>query len=487
MKKLIAFILVACLFVTPFCASAQNDTSTHVSEAEPQIEQSNEDETAEKPSASVASAANGVTTGWLDAVTVNLLGGWAWNSALPNTPLDVHIYFNREDGTTYKQIAVTAGNYRSDLAEAGYGNGYHSFAYPMSWLTYTPRQYTIKAYGLDHVTNPQLSGCPKYYTVEAPVITVEKFDYEGIGGWAWKEDAPNDPIQVHTYTRRLNGETVDMRIVHANLFRQDLLNTGKGNGYHAFHELINYNAYPHEILNVEMYLVDGSGYNASVFSQNIDNRKEMYLMGQNNTIDSDPNRRIDFSTWMDDELLQNCRNIGTSRVIRTNNFDYTDVINGIRNSSFCLINAHGQRDYIQLVKNGEYCYLNMYDLQDYSSDYFSDTKCVTLLACLTGQYGENNEDNLACEFMRRGVKCVVAFKTEIQYHPITVNGQTVVDDNYSLGLWGKTYTQKLSEGKTVRQAVQNANQAVFLASDETSYEGYDSVCVLGNGGLVIKH
>jgi len=50
-----------------------------------------------------------------------------------------------------------------------------------------------------------------------------------IWGWAWYSDEPNTPINVDIYDGNSLLSTVD-----ANLFRQDLLNAGKGNGDHAF-------------------------------------------------------------------------------------------------------------------------------------------------------------------------------------------------------------------------------------------------------------
>jgi Divergent InlB B-repeat domain len=48
-------------------------------------------------------------------------------------------------------------------------------------------------------------------------------------GWAWNPSWPNDPIKVDVYDgTTLLGSTL------ANAFRQDLLNAGKGNGYHGF-------------------------------------------------------------------------------------------------------------------------------------------------------------------------------------------------------------------------------------------------------------
>jgi hypothetical protein len=71
-----------------------------------------------------------------------------------------------------------------------------------------------------------------------PNLAVSVTRYEGfhdgadctnIRGWAWDRTLPNTPIDVDIF----GGSTLLAR-VSANRFRQDLLNAGIGNGYHAF-------------------------------------------------------------------------------------------------------------------------------------------------------------------------------------------------------------------------------------------------------------
>jgi hypothetical protein len=50
-----------------------------------------------------------------------------------------------------------------------------------------------------------------------------------VGGWAWDGNQPNTPINVD-----ISVDGVVKGTVSANLFRQDLLNAGIGNGYHGF-------------------------------------------------------------------------------------------------------------------------------------------------------------------------------------------------------------------------------------------------------------
>jgi hypothetical protein len=51
----------------------------------------------------------------------------------------------------------------------------------------------------------------------------------GIMGWAWDKNRPDDPIKVDIY----DGDAL-LTTVIANDFRQDLLNAGIGNGRHGF-------------------------------------------------------------------------------------------------------------------------------------------------------------------------------------------------------------------------------------------------------------
>src|SRR6185295_10561435 len=66
-----------------------------------------------------------------------------------------------------------------------------------------------------------------------PVSTIDGFhesaDLNSICGWAWDSTCPDMPIDVDIY----DGET-HLAIVPANLFREDLLQAGIGNGSHSF-------------------------------------------------------------------------------------------------------------------------------------------------------------------------------------------------------------------------------------------------------------
>ena len=62
--------------------------------------------------------------GYLDKVECGTLRGWVWDRNKPNTPVTVEFY---TDGTVWG--SVVANIYRSDLKDAGKGNGAHAYSF----------------------------------------------------------------------------------------------------------------------------------------------------------------------------------------------------------------------------------------------------------------------------------------------------------------------------------------------------------------------
>ncbi len=483
MKKLIIYFLVMCLLIVPLNTSAHSATLIEHNTT-PTVPHSNESIISDSQFATTASTdlSVGTTSGYLDVVDDHNIGGWAWNNAYPNTSIYVDFYLGRDGNLSFFN-RVTAGSYRSDLAQAGYGNGYHGFNCPVSWLTSHPGQYAVCAYGINNTTNPILSGSPKYFTVDPAQGYLEIIDDDELRGWAWKPDAPNGSISAHAHIKNANGELLDVLTMPANIYRADLEQAGYGNGYHGFYRVVDWDIYPHEALTVELYAVDESGYHPCFYSRTIDNRKRMYLIGQN-----DLENNIKFLSWMNSEVVQDCKNIGTSRVVKCDSYNKDDAIHSILKSYFCLINAHGYTDGsgIACVKdNIEMPGLRVSDLLEYSNTFFSETKCVTLLSCDTALGGTSNQDNFVNTLHSKGVEIVVGFKNEVTVHYNSSTGQ--VNDTVSSGLWGKKYISYLGEGYTVSQAVVMANTEVLRQSDGATCYGFDSYYIAGNGNQVIKH
>jgi hypothetical protein len=80
--------------------------------------------------------------GYHDHDGCDSIGGWAWDSNQLNPPVSVDIY---KDGV--KQVSqLLANQYRSDLQNAGVGNGYHAFTYtiPSAWKDGQPHSMQAK-------------------------------------------------------------------------------------------------------------------------------------------------------------------------------------------------------------------------------------------------------------------------------------------------------------------------------------------------------
>lgn len=82
-----------------------------------------------------------------------------------------------------------------------------------------------------------------------------------ISGWAWRSDIPNTAIDVHIYIYNSLGEFVQFFITTANLYRSDLVSAGKGNGYHAFSQYVDWSTFPEDTYTIYIYAIGHSGNN----------------------------------------------------------------------------------------------------------------------------------------------------------------------------------------------------------------------------------
>ena len=104
-----------------------------------------------------AKAGGPVYEGTLDLADCKRIAGWAWDKNQPNTPISVDIY----DGGTLL-ATVTADQFRQGLANAGKGDGNHSFVYasPASVKNGQPHSISAKIPG----TSTELKNAPKSIT-----------------------------------------------------------------------------------------------------------------------------------------------------------------------------------------------------------------------------------------------------------------------------------------------------------------------------------
>jgi hypothetical protein len=164
--------------------------------------------------------------GFHDLADCQNIAGWAWDQNNPNTPINVDIY----DGTTL--IATVAANaFRQDLANAGIGNGVHAFSFATPASLKNGQSHTIRVKFAG--TSTDLSATGKTINCGATSPQYQGFhdaaNCQTISGWAWDANQPNTVVNVAIF----DGSTL-IATVPANLFRQDLLNAGIGNGVHGF-------------------------------------------------------------------------------------------------------------------------------------------------------------------------------------------------------------------------------------------------------------
>jgi hypothetical protein len=164
--------------------------------------------------------------GFHDIANCGEISGWAWDSAQPNTPINVEIYADNVLLTT-----IPADQFRQDLLNAGKGTGFHAFSFPTPNSLKDGQPHSILVRFAN--TNISLGNSPKSITCSTSAfegfhdgVTCDK-----IFGWAWDASQPNTPINVDVYFD--NEQFISIQ-APANQFRQDLLNAGKGNGIHGF-------------------------------------------------------------------------------------------------------------------------------------------------------------------------------------------------------------------------------------------------------------
>jgi subtilisin family serine protease len=130
----------------------------------------------------IAKALQSVYQGYHDGATCQTINGWAWDHT--NTPTSVDIY----NGTSLLGTSL-ANLFRSDLLNAGIGNGYHAFVYNTPQVLKDGVTHSIRAKFAGTVTD--LSTTPKslicnvsVFTTQLPVHNVVVSNYENAMQWS---------------------------------------------------------------------------------------------------------------------------------------------------------------------------------------------------------------------------------------------------------------------------------------------------------------
>ncbi len=162
------------------------------------------------PSVGLPVVAPSTYAGYLDTANCSIIGGWAWSSALPNTPINVDIY----NGSALL-ATVPANLFRSDLPGAGIGNGYHAFslATPSSLQDGTTHTVSAKFGG----TSISLSSSPKLLSCgPSPVPSISSISPASVtAGSAGFTLTVNGSGFVSGSTVRVNGSNRTTTLVSA--------------------------------------------------------------------------------------------------------------------------------------------------------------------------------------------------------------------------------------------------------------------------------
>ena len=156
--------------------------------------------------------------------------GWAADTASGAPVQSVAVFVDGSNKGT-----ATLGGSRPDVATAfnrsDFTNSGWNFQTSTSSLSTGTHTVTATATGASGTSTLTLS---KTISITAPVPTYDGYLDSAtcslIKGWVWDSTQPNTALQVDIY----DGSTKIYSGVAANVFRQDLLNAGKGNGYHGF-------------------------------------------------------------------------------------------------------------------------------------------------------------------------------------------------------------------------------------------------------------
>lgn len=130
---------------------------------------------------------------------------------------------------------------------------------PLNKYTNQTGNYITHLYAQDSYGNQIFLGVSTT-TIHSYISTaqgnLDLVNHTTIAGWAWQPSVPNQAIYVHIYV-----DDQLIAVVKADKYRGDLLNAGKGNGYHGFVYQMNWSGYTEGVHTVYAYAVDGSGNN----------------------------------------------------------------------------------------------------------------------------------------------------------------------------------------------------------------------------------
>lgn len=169
-------------------------------------------------------------TGHIEIANPRLISGWAQDPHQPDAWVRLVITSNGE------QIgSVLANRFRSDLQQAGIGNGDHEFSFELTADAISSETHVVQI--LRESDGTELPGSPivlrASQSFEAVSLalkgSIDFVDLEKIAGWTRDELRPDTAVPLLIS----DHDEIIGRVV-ADIYREDLKDAGIGNGHHAF-------------------------------------------------------------------------------------------------------------------------------------------------------------------------------------------------------------------------------------------------------------
>lgn len=127
--------------------------------------------------------------GYLDSAGCDVIGGWSQDQDIPDTPIDVHVYFNGPAGTPGAPAVATHANVHRDDLCAAIGSCAHGYYVPSPFSLHDGAPHDVYAYGIDNAGegNPVLGNSPRTLQCTAAAQTGIRRKIDGVPSLdAWK-------------------------------------------------------------------------------------------------------------------------------------------------------------------------------------------------------------------------------------------------------------------------------------------------------------
>jgi glycosyltransferase involved in cell wall biosynthesis len=233
--------------------------------------------------------------GNIEVANPGRLSGWAQDKSRPDSAVDLLITNNGVE-----VASILADRHRTDLAQAGIGDGNHAFEYEFSSGDISTELHVIRIF--ERSSCVEVPGSPVTLkasqsfenVAKALVGSLDTVSLGKITGWARDELRPEKVITLSIFD---NDEPIGQ--VVANAYREDLKTAGLGGGCHAFEFAASLDPSREHVIRVRRG-ANGVEIPGSPMTFSPTNRAETVANSLNGSIDSCHSLRV--TGWARDHL-----------------------------------------------------------------------------------------------------------------------------------------------------------------------------------------